>query len=266
VTTSTDVALIVVLYESDRHVKQNLSGWVRSFAQVVLVDHSPTSLSKLTVGFGQRSVTYVRRGRNRGFGSGVNYGMSLVSPGIDYVFIGNPDLAIESHDDIQSLVGYLQVNPSIGVLAANLVYPDGRPQYVGRPFPSLRYMRSRFRSGFGGERPGLQLSAAKAISPLHPGLTTHDWVIGASMTVRRNEFQSIGGFDERFFMYGEDVDLCWRYRQHGFEIAQAEDVQLVHEYAQTSGSKMRLHQPLVRQHWASIAKLAIRYPVTFLTR
>jgi N-acetylglucosaminyl-diphospho-decaprenol L-rhamnosyltransferase len=188
--------------------------------------------------------------RNMGFGSAANVGVAELPESVEAMVFINPDVVIEP-DVLGKLVSVLDTQPSVGIVAPTLRFPDGGAQLSARGFPSLRALVKRWHKNF-------DVSGG----PTDP---RPDWVIGAAFAVRRRDFLSVGGFDPRFFLYGEDVDLCWRMRGQALSIFLSSTVVAQHAYERASASKLRISDPAVRHHWRSIARLALRYPKDFFT-
>lgn len=144
--------------------------------------------------------------KNLGFGGGNNFGVQEATA--DYIFLLNSDATIKP-GALGVLIECLK-DPQVGIAAPAIYVPDGSRQSdaVGI-FPT----------------PWAILSG-KSKRP--PTSSTADWVTGAAMMMRRTEFLELGGFDEEFFMYLEDVDLCKRYHDKGFQIRCAPAAEVVH--------------------------------------
>jgi GT2 family glycosyltransferase len=152
---------------------------------------------------------------NGGFASGVNAGWRAGSA--PYVLLLNPDARIDG-PSIDALVRALEEDPAIGAVAPLIVDADGSLDYSQRRFPRLRstYAQAIFLHRFfptaswSDELIRNEQAYASRGNP--------DWVSGACMLLRRTALEELGGLDEGFFMYSEDVDLCRRLRSAGYEL------------------------------------------------
>jgi GT2 family glycosyltransferase len=108
-------------------------------------------------------------------------------------------------------------NGEVGVVAPSVRSPGGNLENSARRFPTPLSIALKMI----GRRTDPEYPITDAV--LHP-----DWVAGMFMLFRREAYQSIGGFDERYFLYYEDVDICWRLRRAGLDVAQATTVDVTH--------------------------------------
>ena len=164
-------------------------------------------------------VTIVRPGRNVGFGAGVNRGLAALA-GRDappeWVLISNPDLVLHP-GAVAGLAGALATHRSWAVVGPR-IFTDG-----GTVYPSVRHFPS-----FTDAAGHALLAQFKPDNPFtrryNPGTPQGDvvieagWVSGSCFLARRSALEELGGFDEAYFMYNEDMDLCWRAHQAGWGV------------------------------------------------
>ena len=149
--------------------------------------------------------------KNLGFGRANNHALSIAKG--DLIWLLNPDTRLEA-DALGAAVRFMARNPAIGMAGTALINPDGSPQSsVEHSYPGQRY--------------------ANAILGRLPGGIA--WVMGASIIARRDVLQAVGGFDERFFLYGEEIDLCLMVRKAGWPIGFIEDSVVIHYGGQSEG-------------------------------
>ncbi len=163
--------------------------------------------------------------RNLGFAKGHNE-LARYARG-RYLLILNPDTLI-MRNTLTKLVRFAEEHPEAGIIGAKLLNPDGSLQYscrrfpnpiaaifrntpLGRLFPHNRYTRDYLMLDWD-----------------HNSVREVDWVSGAAMLVRREVYEQLGGFDERFFIYVEDVDLCYRAWQVGWKVLYYPDATIIH--------------------------------------
>jgi N-acetylglucosaminyl-diphospho-decaprenol L-rhamnosyltransferase len=118
---------------------------------------------------------------------------------------------------VQALVDYFEANPDAGVVGPRILNDDGSLQYSCREFPSIKdACIHAFLGLFSVSNPATV--RYKNADWGHREAARVDWVSGCFMAVRRAAFEAVGGFDDRYFMYVEDVDFCWRVGQSGWTV------------------------------------------------
>lgn len=208
------VDAVIVSYNSRAHLQENVArlsslDWV----QVVVVDNNSTDGTPETIA--ELPTQVIRRTDNAGFATACNEGMAAGSA--PFVLFLNPDAQI-SESALQTLLATLEGDERIGAVAPRIEYPDGGLAYSLRRFPSLgaTYAQALFihrvfpHASWTTEIVKDEAAYTSAQSP--------DWVSGACILVRRSAIEQIGGWDERFFLYCEDTDLCQRLRAAGYDI------------------------------------------------
>jgi GT2 family glycosyltransferase len=234
-------------------------------ADVVIVDnHSPAhpAARKLEKMHG---VTVRRFGRNLGFARAVNRGVSEgANPGkprprhapppepSDWVLLLNPDVTVEDgflDDVVTATEKVAATDPSAGVVGFRLRNRDGSDQASSGPFPTLmRTVAGLF----------LPRSRRKCTHRPEPTRQPVDWVTGGCLLVRRDCFRQLGGLDESFFLYYEDVDFCRRAVEAGWGVWFDPSLEVTHHWplhARRVPAPLRLmtrHALLTyaRKHWA----------------
>lgn len=151
------------------------------------------------------NVRIIEHAINTGFGSGYNYGIAYARG--TYLLINNPAKIIEK-TGLERMVQAMEQDPSIGILGPRLLHEDGTARDSFRAFPrplDVLVKRTFLRSWFPGSiRRYLQANADQQ------KIQETDWVIGGCLLMRRSFFEELKGFDDRFFLFFEDIDLCRR--------------------------------------------------------
>lgn len=178
----------------------------------------------------------VQSGRNGGFGAGNNVGIRLGLPGgvrPDYVYILNSD-AFPAPDAIRLLLDYLESHPKVGIAGSYIYGSDGEPHVTCFRFPSVA---SEF-EGAARSGPISRLLRHRAVAigvPLATGPV--DWLAGASMMMREDVIRTVGGFDETFFLYFEETDLCRRAAEAGWPTHFVKESRVEHIGSVSTGMK-----------------------------
>ncbi len=175
------------------------------------------------------SVRLIANRENRGFTGGNNQGIRVARAPL--LFLLNPDTEVLD-DALVRLLTYLEREPRVGLVGPQLLNPDGTVQSSRRRFPSLPvlFLESTWLQAVG--RPWLRRYYVDDRSS-HVEQRV-DWVTGAAMMVRRSVLDEVGLFDEGFFMYSEELDLCRRIRAAGWEIAYLPTAKVIHYVGKSS--------------------------------
>lgn len=223
------VSIVMVLYSSEETLRECLSSLRASLesgdAELIAVDNASPDNSAEIVRREVPSARLISLAQNKGFAGGANAGLREVNS--PYVLLLNPDVVVEAYG-LDKLVSWMDANQAVGVASPELISADGARQSPGYAFPSAalatieltrlhrllpRTVRGKLLRGpywRGGE----QLDAG--------------WVPGTAMIVRSAAIAQVGYLDERFFMYGEDLEWCWRFRRAGWKVGVCADVAFAH--------------------------------------
>ncbi|MCO8126379.1 WecB/TagA/CpsF family glycosyltransferase [Acidimicrobiia bacterium EGI L10123] len=201
---SAPVDVVVVAHRSAATIDACVRSAVREpmVGSVFVVDSgSPDDSSAIA----RRAGARVLRAPNRGFGAGCNLGVGATTA--DHVLLLNPDAELRP-GTLAALVDHLDRTPGCGLVSSDLEHPDGRREPVARRRPSV--LRCPLEPGLAA-----RLDAAWYQRRLPDGGPVQ-WLSGAALLARRTAFDEVHGFDERYFLYGEDADLCLRMQAAGW--------------------------------------------------
>ena len=217
-----DISLVIVTYNNrgfivkcieqiKTHLPQEL------VCEIIVVDNNSPDRTAEAVRVIPDIQVMVNK-RNIGFGAANNLGIKA-SRG-KYVFLLNPDIFVHK-DAFAKLYEFMEQNESVAMCGPRLIYPDGTDQSSAHRWPrcfSTPLVQRTFLAHTAWGRKMRARYQLEGISKDRPSLVP--WLVGAALFIRRARLESIGGgFDERFFMYYEDIDLCRQLWQAGFQIA-----------------------------------------------
>jgi N-acetylglucosaminyl-diphospho-decaprenol L-rhamnosyltransferase len=217
------VSAIVVNYNSGEFLGLCVESLVgEQIAEIIVVDNASRDHSLQSLDHRAR---VIEPGRNLGYGPAANLGARSASE--PYLLICNPDLVVRP-GAVSALLARMEKDPGLGVCGPMLRDSNGEVYPSGRDFPGLLdAVGHAFVGLIWGGNPWTRRYR-------HLGGDQHqprraDWVSGAFMLVRRLAYESVGGFDESYFMYVEDVDLCWRLRRAGWGVFYEPSAEVDHE-------------------------------------
>ena len=218
---ATDAGVVVVTYQSARTVRRCLDALLESsmVVRLVVVDNASSDGTLVVLQEMARlhpRMTLVQNDANRGFGAACNQGASAL--GTPWVAFINPDCFL-ADGDLARLVQHGVRNPGAGMLGVDMVDERGQPEpATRRRDPSLRELLER-----GGRRDDLYLGRDPKAD-----LQSVEAISGALMLMPLGLFLQLGGFDEAFHLHAEDLDLCRRTRDAGYDVLVANDICVVH--------------------------------------
>lgn len=253
-----DLSIIILNYRQRLLVRQCLRGLLISQPgcryEVIVVDNASHDGCLAMVAEQFPWVVRVSSAHNRGFGAGNNLGLAQARG--RYVLILNPDIAFFP-GQLEALLNFMDEHPRVGVASPRLLYPDGTPQDSCRRFP--HFLMPVYRRTVLGRLPGprRQLDWFLMRDFNHAESRPVDWLMGACLMVRRAALTTVGGFDEKFFLYFEDLDFCRRCWQAGWAVWYVATASPVHYHQRLSAAVglTALVKPAAWQHVRS----AIRY-------
>jgi N-acetylglucosaminyl-diphospho-decaprenol L-rhamnosyltransferase len=231
---------------------------------VVVVDNASSDGTAQMIRDEFPAVRLIALDRNLGFGGGVN--LAADSAEGEHLLLLNPDTLVHE-GAVSNLVGFARANPQHGLYGGRTLWPDGRVcagSCWGQPsLWSLFCFATMLSSAFKGSRlfDPESLGGWERDSVREVGIVT-----GCLLLAPTDVWRRLGGFDERFFMYGEDADLSMRAWEAGFRPAITPDSVITHEVGVSSESRpdklillMRGKSTLLRKHWRPLRRaLGIR--------
>lgn len=225
-----ELSVVIVAYRSAGEIGACLASLPREVAggtvEILLVDNSAGDGTGDIARSAYPFVHYIDPGANLGFGRANNLGLRRAS-GRHLLFL-NPD-TVCNRAALEHCLARLRAEPDLGMISPRLVRPDGSLDLAcRRSIPSLwdGFCRG---SGLAGAFPGVPLFSGYNLTHLpEQGHYDVGAINGAFMLGRRELFLELGGFDETFFMYGDDLDLCIRVARRGLRIAYDGRVSIIH--------------------------------------
>jgi hypothetical protein len=249
-----EVSVVIVSYNSSAVLGPCLESLKRQSlfdsTEVVVVDNASSDGTPAMVRERYPWVTLIAGRKNVGFSRGVNAGIREARG--EYFLILNPDTVV-GRDSIEKMVAFMKRTPDAGIVGPKLVNDDGSLQYSCRRFYTWKVLVLR-RTVLGKIFKNSRSVADHLMLDFdHETTREVDWILGACLLVRREAVESVGLLDERFFLYFEDVDWCYRMKHKDWKVYYHPQSVVVHSYARGSAQSV-----INRSFVAHLASL-IRY-------
>jgi hypothetical protein len=205
--------------------------------EVIIIDNASGDNSREIVTSRFSEVQWIQLKANIGFGKACNIGAEAARG--RYLLLLNPDTVI-STNTLVSAVEFMESHPKAGLMGPKILNPDGTLQLSCRrsiPTPAVAFY---YFAGLSYLFPKSRRFGRYHLTYMDEDETAQvDVISGSFMFMTRELFNTIGGFDKRFFMYGEDIDLCYRVSRAGYEVWYCPDIKIVHRKGKSS-SKRRI--------------------------
>lgn len=262
----THVGVVTVAYRSDRVLEPFLQSVVASVGVrpvIVVVDNCPADGDGARRMAAEAGGAYVPLDANPGYGAAVNAGVATLDPSVEWVLVSNPDVVL-TPEAITSLVDTGCSSTDIGAVGPLILNPDGSVYPSARAIPSLRtgVGHALFVRVWPSNPFTRRYHAAEALLGER---REAGWLSGACLLVRRTAFEHIGGFDEGYFMYFEDVDLGFRFGKAGLRSVYEPAAVVTHAGAHStddvSALMIRAHHDSARRFLAAKYRGAILWPL-----
>lgn len=230
-----DLSIAIVSYNT-KEVLLDCLGSVHAHTtaiifEVIVVDNDSQDGTVAALKAAYPAMGIVANPDNRGFARAVNQALA-VSRG-RHVLLLNSDTIVRDQA-LATMVAYLDEHSDVGAVSCKQWTGDGHLNQTCFPFPSIRD-HLFYSALFHRIAPGMQAAAAATHAIDCRSSQDVDWANGACLMVRRSLLEQLGGLDEAFFMYFEDVDLCRRLRREGYRVRHIAEAEIVHLIGRSSG-------------------------------
>lgn len=258
----TDLSIIIVTYKGWKRLEKCLEP-LSSFRnevfrkEVIIVDNTPDPEEISTIKHRYPGFTYIHNTVNCGFANGSNTG-AVIAAG-KYLLFLNPD-TVASEASIDTLVSTAEKNPDWFILSCRQVNEKGKECIVTGTFPEFLTLTGTMRALFGKTKKDL----------VNSDIVFPDWTSGSVILIRKKYFDDLHGFDQDFWMYFEDMDLCRRAWNSGGKVALLKDCTIEHNHGGSSRidtvtaslTKTEVHisrHVYISKHKAGMARVGIQF-------
>jgi N-acetylglucosaminyl-diphospho-decaprenol L-rhamnosyltransferase len=234
----------VVNFNTARHLSRCLSSLRgEGLSNIVVVDNGSHDDSKRVAE--STGAIWLESGGNIGYGRAANLGAAHPAlSSYPLILVCNPDIELRP-GALAALRSTLDEHPRVGMVGPKLLNTDGSLYPSARAFPSL--LDAVGHATLGLFFPGNPFTRRyRLVDWDHSEAALVDWVSGACFLVSRQAWESVSGFDPAYFMYMEDVDLCWRLGQAGWQVAYEPSSVVVH--AQGVAADLHPYKMIVAHH------------------
>ncbi len=225
-----DISIIIVNY----NVKEFLLNLIDSInkaakgisSEIIVVDNASEDGSVEAIEKNYPGVILIKNKENLGFGKANNIGLERASG--RYLLLINPDTIVKE-DTLRKMISFFEEHPDAGMAGCKVLNPNGTLQLACRrsfPGPWTSFTKV---TGLSALFPKSKLFARYNLTYLDENQTYEvDAISGSFMMIKREAYEKTGGFDPQFFMYGEDLDLCYRIQQNGYKVYYFHGTEIIH--------------------------------------
>lgn len=199
------------------------------YFEVIVVDNRSDDGSVEMIRREFPQVKLIRNESNVGFARACNQGIRVAEG--RFIFILNPDTLVKSNT-LRNIINFMESNPKVAIGGCYIYYPDGRIQTSFYRFTRLKNLLGRTLLLY-SFLPKTRFTAPLFVDCLDSSKSV-ERVCGGAMVVRREAFEEVGLFDESFFLYYEDEDLCFRMKQKGWMVTSIPNTKIVHHHSQSA--------------------------------
>ncbi|TDI83934.1 MAG: glycosyltransferase [Caldithrix sp.] len=231
-----DLSLIIVNYNVKEFLEQCLISVQKALkgisAEILVIDNSSADGSAELLRQEFPDLRLTLNSRNVGFAKASNQGLQIARG--KFIALLNPDTLVQE-DTFSKMLDFFRDRPKIGMLGCKILNPDGSLQLACRrsfPKPWVAFTKL---SGLSYLFPKSKLFGKYNLTYLDPDDSYEvDAISGSFMMIRREVLEDVGDLDESFFMYGEDLDWCFRTREKGWQVVYFPETQIVHFKGESS--------------------------------
>jgi N-acetylglucosaminyl-diphospho-decaprenol L-rhamnosyltransferase len=244
------VSAVVVSHGHRRELETSLPALLPQVDEVVVIANAPGSAPVDTAG-----VRLLENARQRSFAANLNAGIAATSG--ELVLVANPD-AVPEPGSVGVLREFMLGHPRCGVAGPQMLDPDGSWQPSRRRFPTVGGTLVR-RTPLRRVRPPLERQRDHYLLDERPAEPVQaDWMLGGFLLLRRRMLDELGGLDEGYRMYGEDIDLCYRAAKAGWERWYVPAAVVRHRWDALTDHSFTTRRTL--WHWRGILRFVRKHP------
>lgn len=257
-----DVTLSIVSHNSRRDLQGLMPSVSKACGdvshEIIVVDNRSTDGSARYISEKHSYVKLLKNKARKGYGA--NHNQSIAIARGRYTALMNADLVL-TPGSIARLVEYMDMNPDTGMVSGNFVFPDGTPQYLNKRLPAVadlfirRFLPSKIQQKkiFAG-----RIAKYEMRDTGYSDFADVPFLSGAFLFARTEALKAVNGFDERFFLYFEDVDLCRRISEKWRTVFHP-DIRIVHRWHRAAHNELKWALVFIRSAFLYFNKWGYRF-------
>lgn len=225
------ISIIIISYNSEDFIKNCINSvfkYKTKDSEVVVLDNASSDRTVEELNMFKDKINLIVSDKNLGFGKGIN--LAAKQSRGEYLFLLNPDTQVRK-PFLDELVDFYNSDPNIGLIGVKTMTPNGNIQKSVKKSPSVAGAFLEFILGV--------KNAYSEYAPMTDKPIEVDVIYGAAVMIKRNLFEKLGGFSDKYFMYYEDVDLCKRVINLGKKIYYYPNTEITHLVGATKSSMDR---------------------------
>lgn len=263
------LSIIILNYNQKNLLKVCLRGILKVKPkleyEIIIVDNNSKKSDqeeiKKLVSLAADKIKIIVNQKNLGFAAGCNLGIKKAKG--DYLLILNPDIAVLG-GSIEKMVNWMKSNKNIGIIGPKLLNPDRSVQKSCYHYPSwdVPILRRTILGKLKWAKKKIDEYIMADFN--HQEIKSVDWILGAALLLRKEMLKKVGLFDQRFFLYFEDVDLCRRANLAGWQVVYYPLAEMFHYHQRDSARPgiFSLFSRFTRIHIASAIKYFLKWRKT----
>ena len=249
-----NVSAIVINYNARQHLLECVRSLrAEGVKDIVVADNDSSDGSREALRRDDRDARFVPTGGNHGYGGGANRGADCVRGDAEAFLVMNPDTVLHP-GAVKAMVEALEADDGVGIVGPRLENPDGSLYPSARKVPSIAESLGHGFLGLFAPSNRWTRRYRMVDVPIDDARQV-DWVSGACFLIRRSCWDDLSGFDESYFMFLEDVDLCSRAAAHGWKVVFEPAARVTHV---VGVSRARRPYRMALEHHRSLMRFAAR--------
>lgn len=243
------LSIIIVTYNSSQHIKDmllSIEKHTKTHHEIIVVDNNSQDRTIAQIYASKVSVTLLQQKENLGFSKANN--LSVNNTKGEYLLFLNPDTKVLDYA-IDNLYNFLKSRDDVGIVAPQLIEDNGNIQPSVRNFPTITRAIKEYYLGI--------KNSYEPFYPLSNQPLEVESVVGAAMMIAKNIYRKSGGFNNKYFMYYEDLEICRKIKEMGLKVVYLQSVKMKHSVGASASTNPKTLRYL--KHSARLYHGAVGY-------